>query len=195
MDKEFRRLLAIRGAKIGMIGTSILAVYNLLLLGLNFSIPQLGLALMFIIVSLGYTLLALSLEIISLTLKDIERIRPYTLAMVITLATSLTLHVAALYMASIDITYAVMLMFLYAVTFYIVNGLILAKIFKIISLRYELSDFKIAYYTIMLGYVFLPLPGLVSELLGIFLLLGHVIAAIAFLFSTFGFLVIIRALS
>lgn len=195
MDKEFRRLLAIRGAKIGMIGTSILAVYNLLLHGLNFLIPHLGLALVFIIVSLGYTLLALSLEIISLTLKNSECIRPYTLAMVITLVMSLTLHVAALYMASIDITYAVMLMFLYVVMFYVVNGLILAKIFRIISLRYELKDFKIAYYAMVLGYVFLPLLGLVSGQLGMFLWLSHVIAAISFLFSTFGFLVIKRALS
>jgi len=195
MDKEFRRLLAIRGSKIGMVGTSILVVYNLLLHALNFLIPRLGLALVFIIVSLGYTLIALSLEIISLTLKGAERIRPYVLAMVIVLAISLSLHVAALYMASIDITYAVILTALYVVTFYTVNGLILASIFRIISLRYELRDFKIAYYAMMLGYVFLPLVSLVSGQLGMFLWLGHVIAAISFLFSTFGFLTIKRALS
>jgi len=115
--------------------------------------------------------------------------------MVVTLVTALSLHVAALYMVSIDITYAVILMSLYVVMFYVVKGLILAIIFRIISLRYELRDFKIAYYAMMLGYVFLPLISLVSGQLGMFLWLSHVVAAISFLFSTFGFLTIKRALS
>jgi len=178
-----------------MIGTSILVVYNLLLHGLNLLIPRLGLALVFIIVSLGYALIALSLEIISSTLRGIERVRAYALAMVITLTISLSLHVAALYVASIDITYAVLLMFFYVVTFYVVNGLVLARIFRTISLRYELKDFKIAYYTMVVGYVFLPLIGLVSGQLGLFLWLSHIVAAMSFLFSTFGFLTIKRALS
>jgi len=195
LDKELKRLLAIRGSKIGMIGTSILVVYNLLLHGLNLLIPRLGLALVFIIVSLGYALIALSLEIISSTLRGIERVRAYALAMVITLTISLSLHVAALYVASINITYAVLLMFFYVVTFYVVNGLVLARIFRTISLRYELKDFKIAYYTMVVGYVFLPLIGLVSGQLGLFLWLSHIVAAMSFLFSTFGFLTIKRALS
>ncbi len=194
MNRELRKILARRGATLGLLGSITLFLYNFLLQSLNFSIPRLGLAVTFAVVSLGYTLLALALEILSSVIDRVKRLRYYALAMLIVLGMAIALHVAALYVIAYEQNQAAILAFIYVVLFYIIEGLVVAKAFKLISAELELKDFKLAYYIALVGYVLLPIAGITSGYLGALLGFAHMVMTLSFLFAIFGFISLKRAI-
>ncbi len=194
MDRELRRVLARHGATLGLWGSVVLFIYNFLLQSLNFSIPRLGLAITFVIVSLGYTLLALALETLSSVIERVKRLRYYALAMLVVLGIAIALHVAALYVIAYEQSQAALLAFIYIALFYIIEGLVVAKAFGLINAELELKDFKLAYYIALVGYVLLPIAGITSGYLGALLGFAHMVITLSFLFAIFGFISLKRAI-
>ncbi len=195
MNREYRRALARRGATLGLWGSLILFLYNFLFQSLSFSIPRLGLAMVFVIVSLGYTLLALAFEILSSVIERVKGLRRYALVMLVVLGLAIAIHVAALYTIAYEQSRAVLLAFIYVALFYIVEGLVVAKAFRLINAELEFKDFKLAYYIALVGYVFLPIAGITSGYLGALLGFAHMVITLSFLFAIFGFISLKRAVS